>query len=136
MGFSKDEEAVYEILSKILQLKFKGQIKNSGITLKEIHEMKNLQNGELEHVLIVDGLFIRFKSPKQFLLNFISHLKKNLNEMNEEFQQLQYHRNHDLAIDEIYLHSREEELSYYSNKQLTLLNKFRELYDTIKGDNQ
>jgi len=47
-------ENIYKILSKIVKLNFKAQIKDSGIILKKIYIMKDLETDIENYLLITD----------------------------------------------------------------------------------
>jgi hypothetical protein len=119
-------EKVYDILSDIIDLKFKSQIKGSGIKFEEIHKMINLQNLKEEYVLFLDSRVIRFKDTKEFIQKFCGHLKQNLKEFNEEYRQLRQSEQSDMFVDKQHIWYRDEHISHCSNKQLVLLDKMRE----------
>jgi len=58
-------EEVYNLLSKIVGLKFKSQINGSGIRLEKLFEMKNLVTGEEFFCLKTNKRAIEFNSPKE-----------------------------------------------------------------------
>ena len=125
-------EEVYEILSNVTGLKFKPQIKNSGIDLKKIHEMKDLVKESIKYVLLLDDTVIPFKDTKEFILKFHKHLSKNLDELQKEFDELQHHEQNDLFLDENFMYNQHERIGNNSHKQRKLLKKMEDFFTKLE----
>jgi len=70
----KDE--VYEKISQITELKFKSQIKNSGIVFKNIYEMTDLTTNQKSYLIFTNSDSIWFYERDDFIEEFIQHAKK------------------------------------------------------------
>ncbi|WP_258101055.1 hypothetical protein [Marinoscillum pacificum] len=128
----RNTEKIYEILSGILKLKFKTQIKGSGIQFTEIHKMINLQNQKEEHLLFLDNTVIRFRDNKEFISKFCEHLKENIKEFNREYEELREQEQNSMFVDKQYIWYRDEHISHCGHKQLALLDKMREFLNNIR----
>lgn len=124
----------YKVLTKLLKLTFAKYLKNSGIRFNGIYQLKDLVNGVELYMVEVNNIQIRFKTPKVFLLHFMTFLKKNIAEYKIEYQKLTT-RPIDEFTDEIGLEMRYKEIDYYIHQQSELL-KFVEMhYKKIKTAN-
>ena len=117
-------ENTYEILSELIDLKFKSQIKNSGIEFKRIYKITDLETNAEYFSLITNGEPINFKNRVDFLKKFIIYLENNINEFNERFEELQRTAN-DRWVDENQLFIEHEEIGYYGSKQSKLLERIK-----------
>ena len=117
-------ENVYEILSELIGLKFKAQVKNSGIEFKKIYQIMDLETNEKYYSLIVNHIQIDFKDKTEFLKKFIILLEKNINEFDQRFEELQRISN-DKWIDKNYLFGEHEEIGNNGFKQSKLLEKMK-----------
>lgn len=89
MGIPNYGKEVYEELSKLVGIKFKAQIKDSGIELKKLLSIKDLITKENYYYLILDETSIKFKSCEDFIETFISYLDRNLKSLELRFNNLQ-----------------------------------------------
>jgi len=118
-------EKTYEILSELVGLKFKTQIKDSGIEFKKIYRITNLETNKEYYSLIINSEQINFKNKAEFIKEFASLLQKNINEFDRRFEELQKNSN-DRWIDENQIYMEHEEIGHYGSKQSKLLKKIRD----------
>lgn len=118
-------EKIYEILSELTGLKFKAQIKDSGIEFKKIYRITDLETKKEYYWLIVNTEQINFKNKAGFITEFKSLLKNNINEFDTRFEELQRTSN-DRWIDENQIFLEHEEIGHYGSKQSKLLKKMQE----------
>lgn len=118
-------EKTYEILSELIGLKFKAQIKDSGIEFKKVYKITDLQTNEEYYSLLVNNEQINFKNKSEFLTEFISLLQNNINEFDRRFDELQKTSN-DRWIDENQIYLEHEEIGHFGYKQSKLLKKMKE----------
>ena len=123
-------ETTYRILSKIVGLNFKAHIKISGIELKRIYKMTNLESGEETYLLVADNKSIRFKDKASFIQEFIMFLKANIVQFNEQFEELR-RRETEAIVDSNAIYQEDEYIGYYGHNQLDLLNKMREFREKL-----
>lgn len=124
----------YKVLSKLLKLTFTKNLKDSGIKFNGIYQLKNLTNNVEFYMVEVNNTQIRFKTPKDFLLHFMTFLKKNISECKIEYQRLTT-RPIDEFTDEIGLEMRYKAIDYYIFQQSELLEFFKMHYEKIKAAN-
>ncbi len=124
----------YKVLSKLLKLTFTKYLKDSGIKFNGIYQLKNLTNGVEFYMIEVNNIQIRFKTSKDFLLHFMTFLKKNIAECNIEYQRLTT-RAIDEFTDEIGLEMRYKEIDYYIYQQSELLKFIKIHYEKVKAAN-
>lgn len=117
-------EKTYEILSELVGLKFKAQIKDSGIEFKKIYRITDLETKEEYHSLIINSEQINFKDKNEFLKRFILLLQNNIDEFDRRFEELQKTSN-DRWIDENQIYMEHEEIGHYGSKQSKLLEKLK-----------
>ena len=110
-------EKVYEILSQVTGLKFKSQIKNSGISLEDIFEMKNL-----------DKKLIEFKDKRDFIVKFHNHLVDSVIQLKSEFKDLHENENDYMFMGDNHIYYRHEEIGSYIDKQVKLINNIKEFH--------
>lgn len=121
-------EKVYEILSQVTGLKFKSQIKNSGISLEDIFEMKNLTNEKTHFVLYLDKKLIEFKDKRDFIVKFHNHLVDSVIQLKSEFKDLHENENDYMFMGDNHIYYRHEEIGSYIDKQVKLINKIKEFH--------
>ena len=118
-------EKSYEILSELTGLKFKAQIKDSGIEFKKIYRITDLETKKEYYSLIVNTEQINFKNKAGFITVFKSLLENNINDFDSRFEELQRTSN-DRWIDENQIFLEHEEIGHYGSKQSKLLKKMQE----------
>lgn len=118
-------EKIYEILSELIGLKFKAQIKDSGIEFKKIYRITDLETNAEYHSLIINSEQINFKNKAEFLKEFVSLLQNNINEFDRRFEELQKTSN-DRWIDENQIYMEHEEIGHFGSKQSKLLKKMKD----------
>ncbi len=123
-------ETIYEILSKIVGLKFKSQIKNSGIEFKKIFKITDLETNKDFYSLIINQEQINFKDKTEFLNKFAILLEENMKEFDKRFEELQKISNN-RWIDENQIFMEHEEIGHYGYKQSKLLQKIREFKNNV-----
>ncbi|MDP2160627.1 MAG: hypothetical protein Q8K02_09110, partial [Flavobacterium sp.] len=84
---------VYEKVSEITGLKFKSQIKDSGIVFKQIFEMKNLISEKVNCLIFTNSDSIWFIDKDDFVQQFIIHIKKSINQLNLDYKNLEEQQN-------------------------------------------
>lgn len=110
-----NRQSVYETLSRKLGLKFKAQIKNSGIQLRSLDEVNTT------HCRLVTNIgVIAFSSPSEFLAAFVSLLRDNLSNLNDDLENVFRQKRHD-THDEVALDYEEEGFCHQLEKQKKLL---------------
>ncbi len=119
-------EPIYEIVSKLTGLKFKAQIKDSGVVFKSIFKMEDLTNGEVHYLLIIDESSIRFSNSEQLISGLIIHIKKNIERLNEDYIVVNKRRN-DAIVDDTYIYLENERIAFCGEKQVKLIDKLRDL---------
>jgi len=122
---SDNGEKIYEILSELTGLKFKAQIKDSGIEFKKIYRITDLETKKEYYSLIVNTEQINFKNKAGFITVFKSLLENNINDFDSRFEELQRTSN-DRWIDENQIFLEHEEIGHYGSKQSKLLKKMQE----------
>jgi hypothetical protein len=127
---------VYEILSQVTGLKFKPQIKNSGIFLEDIFKMKNLTNDKTHFVLYLDKKLIEFKDKREFIVKFHNHLIDSVIKLKSEFKDLQKNENDYMFMGENYIYHRHEEIGSYTDKQMKLINRMKEFHSKLEVVNK
>lgn len=128
-------EDVYEKVSEITKLKFKGLIKDSGIEFKQIYQMTDLITQKQNYVIFTNADSIFFNDRTEFIQAFIEWLKKSISNFNAEYEELLVRQNQAIVDDNlIYLEN--ERIGHNGNKQLKLLNKMRELRTEIPNPNK
>jgi len=128
-------EDVYEKVSEITGLKFKSQIKDSGIVFKQIFEMKNLISEKVNYLIFTNSDSIWFIDKDDFVQQFITHIKKSINQLNLDYKSLEEQQNQAI-VDENIIFLENERIGYCGNKQLKLLNKMRELRTNLPNVNE
>lgn len=125
-------EPVYKVLSQILGLNFKTQVKRSGVEFKTIYKLIDLVSGKEDYLLVLNDTNIRFQSPESFIEEFILFLRNSIKEINqridavhESLQQPFYDKKKAFEEDEY--------LGVCGSRQMTLLEKFYEFRNKNKN---
>lgn len=121
----------YNILSKLIKIRFAKYLKNSGIEFENIYLMRNLKTNIEFHLLEVNGIQIRFKTAKDFLFHFIQFLKKDIEYYDRKYRELTT-RTIDEFIDEVTLERVYKQFDCYKTQQIELLKIMQEHYDQLK----
>ncbi len=123
---------IYEILSKLVGLKFKAQFNDCGIEFKGLYKITNLQtDNEYYSLITTDNDQINFMDTPEFLTEFIALLERNIQEFDRRFEELQKTSN-DRWVDENALYMEHEEIGHYGAKQSKLLDKMKHFEQSIK----
>lgn len=125
-------QETYNILSKLIKIKFAKYLKNSGIELEDIYQMKNLKNDVEFYLLEVNKTQIRFNTPKDFLFHFIQFLKKNIEYNDKRYRELTTRQIEEFT-DEIALEMKYKQVDCYKIQQIELLKIMQEHYDKLKN---
>lgn len=125
-------QTTYTILSKIVNLKFKAQINNSGIELRNIYKMTNLETQTDSYVLITNSNSIIFKNQTEFIQEFIQLLENNISEFKVQFKDLQK-KSQEHTIDENAIYMENEYIGHCEYKQSKLLKRMYELAEQNVG---
>lgn len=125
-------EEVYEKVSQITELKFKSQIKDSGIKFKQIFEMTDLISNKRNFLIFTNSDSIWFTDKDDFIQNFIMLIKKSIDKLNSDYEEI-LERKNQAVVDENWIYLENERIGFTGEKQLKLLNKMRE-FRTIMPD--
>ena len=123
-------ESTYEILSELIGLKFKAQIKDSGIELEKIYKIIDLETKSEYYSLIINSEQVSFENKVEFLKNFILHLENNIIEFDRRFEELQKTSN-DRWVDKNQVYMEHEEIGHFGYKQSKLLKKMKEFENNV-----
>lgn len=126
--------SVYLKVSEVTGLKFKAQIKESGIELNEFYEMKDLISGEISYLILTNSDNIWFTDTKDFIQKFILHLKKSIKQLNSDYNELEKEKNQ-AVVDEYMIFLEDERIGHCGVKQLNLLKKMRGFRNEIPNIN-
>ena len=128
-------QEVYEKISQITGLKFKSQMKGSGIVFKQIFEMNNLISNEKNYLLFTNSNSIWFTDKNDFIQRFIIWIKKSIDQLNLDYQAV-LERQNQAIVDENWIFLENERIGFTGEKQLKLLNKIREFRTEIPDINK
>ncbi len=128
-------QEVYEKVSDLTGLKFKTQIKGSGIVFMQIHELSNLVSEERFYVLTTNSVSIKFINKDEFIQKFIKLIKQSIDKLNADYQELLSLQNQAI-VDENMIFIENERIGYSGNKQIKLLNKMREFRTVLPSINE
>jgi len=128
--YSDYGETTYLILSKIVKLNFKAQIKNSGIEFRNIYRITDLESNFEYYSLITNGDPINFKNQSDFIKEFILFLEKNITYFNNQFEQLQKTAN-DRFVDKNAVFTEHEHIGNCDYKQSQILKKMKQFENNI-----
>lgn len=117
----------YNILSKILKIKFAKYLIGSGIEFKGIFKITNLQNGIDSYMVDVNDTQIRFHALKDFLIFFMIFLENNIKEYDRNYNYLTSEYSDDHAVESAY-----KDIDYFRMQHRELLKVMKEHYDRIK----
>lgn len=123
-------EKIYGILSELVNLKFKAQIKDSGIQFEKIYRVNDLETNTEYYSLIVNSKKINFKNKNEFIIKFKSLLENNIAEFENRFKELQKTEN-GRWIDENQIYMEHEEIGHFGSKQSKLLKKMKEFEKNV-----
>lgn len=115
----------------ITGLKFKSEIKHSGIEFKSIHFIKNLVSGDFKYILSINDDRINFNSKEEFINKFVGFLLKSLDQLESEFNDLNDNPRDYIHLSESDIYYKHEEIGSYMSKQNKLLKKLEKLKDDI-----
>ena len=118
-------EEAYNKVSQITGLKFKSQIKDSGIEFKQIFEMKDLITNKKNYLIFTNHDSIWFTDKDDFIQKFIMWIKKSIDQLNIDYQEV-LKRQNQAVVDDYWIYLENERIGHNGNKQLKLLNKMRE----------
>lgn len=119
-------ENIYNILSNVVNLNFKAQIKNSGIAFKRFFKIIDLESNKEFFQLTINDENILFMNQQDFLKEFISFLEKSIEDLETQFDLLK-EESKGRFIDKNAIFMENETIGLYSNKQSKLLDKMRKL---------
>lgn len=123
-------ESVYNILSKILKLKFHIELKDSGISFNQIYKMLNLETGKECYLLQLNESEIRFVTTRDFVIHFSIYLQNNIEKL------VKYNRliniEHNDYTDDIAIDMKYKELDFQKMKQSELLDKMIDFKDRLQ----
>lgn len=89
-------------------------MKGTEICFQNFYKIKNLITNEEDYLLILQNRnTIRFSKKIEFLNQFISILKQNINDLNEEFKEFQNRERNEVIIDENEIFLRHEHIRYW-----------------------
>lgn len=117
-------EEVYAKISNITGLKFKSQIKNSGIVFQKIYSMNDLNSENKSYLILTNSESIWFKDKDDFIQKFIVYIKNNIEQLNSDYKEI-LNREQNAIVDENLIYFEKERIGYLGDKQLKLLNKIR-----------
>lgn len=80
---------IYEELSKLVDIKFKAQIKNSGIELKKLLHIEDLVTKDNFYLLKIDETSIAFVNKEDFIKKIIIYLNMSIKSLEQKFDDLQ-----------------------------------------------
>lgn len=99
---------VYEKITELFKMKFKTHLKGSKIKFEQICSAKDLLTGEELIFIILSDSVIRCKDKKSFVYNFALYVKRKINEVGQQLQEIEGHRCNDRYFDKhAYYHERE-----------------------------
>lgn len=128
-------QEVYEKISQITGLKFKSQIKDSGIEFKQIFEMTDLLSCKKNYLLFTNSDSIWFTNKDEFIQKFINWIIKSIDQLNSDYQDV-LERQNQAVVDDNWIFIENERIGFTGEKQLKLLNKMREFRTKIPDVNE
>jgi len=120
-------EKTYLILSKIVKLNFKSQLKDSGLEFKDIFKVVSLKSDFKYYSLITNEDPINFVDQIDFIEEFISFLEKNIAYLDSQTDTLGRTENERFVENDY--------LGHYSYKQSKILKKMIQFQNKIKTSN-
>jgi len=123
-------QEVYEKISKITGLKFKLQLKGSGVVFKQVFEMTDLITLKKNYLIFTNSDSIWFTDKEDFIEKFIIWIKNSIDQLNVDYQEV-LERQNQAVVDENWIYFEKERIGYTGDKQLVLLNKMRDFRDNV-----
>ena len=127
-------EEVYLKVSNITGLKFKSQIKNSGIVFQKIYSMTDLNSENKSYLILTNTESIWFKDKDDFIQKFIIYIKNNIEQLNSDYKEI-LNQEYEAIVDENSIYFEKERIGYLGDKLLKLLDKFRSLREVLPDVN-
>ncbi|MDP3913426.1 MAG: hypothetical protein Q8R96_06795 [Bacteroidota bacterium] len=107
---------VYEKVDQLFHIQLKAQIEGSEIIFKKLLSVKNLVSGQEYYVLFIDNDGINFTNQKELLNGLKKYINKELENINKEVKNYQYHMITDLVCDKQDIHYQLDRLGYRESK--------------------
>jgi hypothetical protein len=122
-----NHDAIYDKLVTILRFKFKTPLKGTDITFKNLYKMLNLVSNVEDYLVVIEGQkSICFSDGPGFIQQLILIVKGQVDELNNEYKELQLRQQNDVLIDEYEIFNRHEYIGYTGERLLKLLAFLRE----------
>lgn len=122
---SEKRESTYSILSKILNLKFHSQLKDSGIEFTSLYKMTHLETGNESYLVYVNTTELRFVTSRDFVIHFSRLLVENIITLKATLKELLNIQINEFT-DDIGIEFSYKEVEYHILKQTELLEKMNE----------
>lgn len=122
---SEKRKSVYSILSKVLNLKFHTQLKESGIEFTSLYKMTNLVTGQENYLVYVNKTELRFVTTRDFIFHFSRLLVDNIKTLAARHKELINIQTNEFT-DDIGIEFAYKEAEYQIMKQTELLDKMNE----------
>lgn len=122
---SEKRESTYSILSKILNLKFHSQLKDSGIEFTSLYKMTHLETGKENYLVYVNTTELRFVTSRDFVFHFSRLLVENIKALKARRKELLNIQTNEFT-DDIGIEFSYKEVEYHILKQTELLEKMNE----------
>ncbi|RYJ44289.1 hypothetical protein [Flavobacterium beibuense] len=127
-----NSDSIYEVLVKLLGIKFKAQYNNSNIIFERFLQIKDMTTDQIHFALILDSQkFIKFRNRNEFIENFIVYLEAELKELDNQFEELQKNAREERWVDENALFLQHEEIGYNGKKLNSMIKKFKSLQKQV-----
>lgn len=124
-------EEIYEKISSLFNLKFKAQLKDSPIIFDNFLQVKNVVLENENYVILFknEKEILKFKNREEFINNFIHYIGIKINELNQEFEDLQNFERMSMGIkyDENEVYMRHESIGHGITKFDQIRNKLLNL---------
>jgi|APLak6261672720_1056091.scaffolds.fasta_scaffold05982_1 hypothetical protein len=129
----KKAESVYSLLSKIVNLKFYSELKDSGIEFERIYRMTNLSTGKENYLIVVNNVEIRFVTQRDFIHHFSNFLTHNIVVLNKRYNELTSIVINDYT-DDVALEMKYKEIDCFRFKQTELLGKLNQYWKNLSDN--
>lgn len=126
----KKVESVYSILSKIVNLKFYPELKDSGIEFDRIYRMTNLSTTKEHYLIVVNNIEIKFVTQRDFIHHFSNFLKHNLTALNKQYNELISITTNEYT-DDVAIEMKYKEVDFFRLKQTELLEKLNQFWKKL-----